>query len=417
MLRINFSILALAASAITLIIGPFGYAEWWKYVPMAGLILIALLLWTSNSFSNRRKKPDSLLTDPPKEESLADLGILEIRPKDPEESKNLHEDSEQTPSSDKPSGELPGGIQLNFFPESSPSNAEPILNTSKYDHPFDRQFLVPVLNGFRSALHAHAIGIITPGSNDYEYKILGTAGNGWGCSRGESFVLKCDLFEDSETTALHTLGADELKSNHLTYSLKPANITRLGVTKIGETNKLLLVDSIDQIGLFHPRTKELLITFGNAFRLLLYKEDPNRPRHEIVYEEMLRAKSEKTELAFALVVPQRAESMINAYGDFLEEIEKPLSDCLVRADPKSRVVKFGDLLFGIFIDGKFDQIEIWHDAVQHEIETQGGLLMGGIYIGIAIMTKDHHTAQDLHDDAKIALIEAYKDLERHTVII
>ncbi len=411
MLRITFTILAIVASAVTLMTNSVGMNEWWKYIPMAGLILISLILWISVPSSGRRPKPktsDSELQDLNKEESLADLGILDIRPVS---SDNPPADTKES----LPAQRTPGAtadpsepVQLSLIAETSPPDTGDTHIFPESSDPLDKHTLIPVLQGFRAALDAHAVGIIHAVSKDSKYEVCGTAGFDWIRSRGESFVLKYDLLAESETTAIHPVGSKGLQSNHLTYSRKPASITAIGVTRIGLTGKLLLVDTIHKNGLFHPRAKELLENFGQTLSLLFYRDDPNRPRYEIIYEEMMTARSEKKDLALALVIPQRSEPLTRMYADLLDDIEKTFSECLMRADPDSRVVKFGELLFGVFKDCSQDGLEVWQQTVQNEIARQGGLLTGGAFIGAVVMADKHQTADHLRDDAKRALVKAYQ---------
>lgn len=420
MLRITFTILAIVAATITLSVNSIGTNEWWKYIPMAGLILISLILWITIPSSKRNRKPktsDSEVQALNEEESLADLGILDIRPVDSDKSSADLEELSSDQKSQDAAADPPGVVQLSLLTETPPSGPEDI--PTPYDvpsNPLDKHILVPILQGFRAVLDAHAVGIIRPISDDYEYEVCGTAGFDWIRSRGESFVLKYDLLEESETAAIHPVGSQGLQSNHLTYSRKPASITYIGIASIGQTDKLLLVDTITKNGLSHPRATELLKNLGQTLALLLYREDPSRPRHEIVYEEMMTARAEDKDLVFALVVPQRSETLAKMYGDFLEDIEKTFSDCLLRVDPKSRVIKFGELLYGVFKNCEKDALADWHHKVQSEIANQGGLLTGGAFIGAVAMTDEHQTADHLRDDAKRALIKAYEG-PAETVII
>lgn len=420
MLRITFTILAIVASTITLFtVNSVGINEWWKYTPMAGLILISLILWIAIPSSKRNRKPktsDSEAQALNEEESLADLGILDIRPVDSDKSSP---DSEELPSDQKTqdaAADAPGVVQLSLLTETPQPNPGDTPTPYVPSNPLDKHILVPILQGFRAVLDAHAVGIIRPISDDYKYEVCGTAGFDWIRSRGESFVLKYDLLGESETTAIHPVGSQGLQSNHLTYSRKPASITYIGVASIGETDKLLLVDTINKNGLSHPRAKELLENLGQTLALLLYREDPNRPRHEIIYEEMMTARADDQDLVFALVVPQRSETLAKMYGDFLDDIEKTFSDCLLRVDPNSRVIKFGELLYGVFKNCQKDALADWHHKVQSEIANQGGLLTGGAFIGAVAMTNEHQTADHLRDDAKRALIKAYEG-PAETVII
>jgi len=415
MLRILFSILSVVATAITLTV-QIPFSEWWKYIPMAGLIIIALILWISEIPGNRRKKPDFELPNSQKEESLQDLGILEIRPKTTGTSE---EELEDPSSSQKPMKQHlvePPTFQTSLLTEPAQSDSDSAFDPIKHRDPLDKNILIPVLHGFRTALDAHAVGIIRSDSGNYEYMILGSVGQDWIRSRGESFVLKYDLLENSETTVIHSVGSDGLQSNHLTYSRKPASITGVGITMIGETGNLLLIDTTDEAGFSHPRAKELLEIFGQPFSLLLYKADPNRPRYEIISEEMKMAKIEQKKLALALVLPQREEKLRKTYEDFIGKIEEELSNCLTHADPESRVIKFGELLYGVFIDSNNKSLEKWCEDVRKEVLDHGGLLTGGVFIGIAPMTDKHQSPDALREDALSALIEAYNG-PRDTVII
>ncbi|MCY3487890.1 MAG: hypothetical protein OXH34_05560, partial [Bacteroidetes bacterium] len=89
---------------------------------------------------------------------------------------------------------------------------------------------------------------------------------------------------------------------------------------------------------------------------------------------------------------------------------------LARVEPNSRVIKFGELLYGVFKKRKKGALADWHHKVQSEIANQGGLLTGGAFIGAVAMTNEHQTADHLRDDAKRALIKAYEG-PAETVII
>jgi len=413
MLRIFFSVLALVAMAITLFaLGPLEMIDWWKYIPAGGLIAIAIILWIvaySPTFKRKKINPISQVGTP--KESLHDLGIIGIRPKssDSDES-NLNEFPYDGP---KPIPKKPHeSIQLSFLIDQDSdhlgeSSSEPLQSQLDFPDPLDKNFFIPVLQGFKAALNVHAIGIIRSMEN-YKFKILATIGYDWTQAQGDIFDLKYDgLLKDSEKAAIHIVGSNNFESTHITYSRKPKSITAIGISSIGNTGNYLLVDTFAKEGLNHPRMIELLATFGEAYSLLLYRDDPNRPRHEIISEEILKAKMEKRQLAFALVAPQKAEELSKIYKDFLGEIEESLSECLDTVTKSGRVVKFGELLFGVFTDGRKEYVERWHRTLQSKISSHGGLLSGGVFIGIVIMNQSHQTGNDLRDDARRALFEAY----------
>ena len=411
MLRILFSILAIVAAAITFVAPPTFDPEWAIYVPMAGLAFIALLLWIFGSSARSENTKKTKETEPEilsEKESLERDGIISIRQAPKRETNTDQSSNEET---SVPEENLENeSVQLSIIPEVSQPDAESMHSPARYKDPIDRHILVPILQGFCTALNAHAVGVIqsTP-KNNYDYRVLGTVGLDWAKSRGESFVLNYNLFQDSETTAIHKVGAKGLQSNHLTYSRKPASITALGITAIGETGNFLIVDTIGEDGLSHPRAKQLLETFGKAFSLLLYREDPNRPRYEIISEEMAEARLENRELSLALVAPWEGQKLMDSWPHRLDKVEENLRDCLMQVDPKSRVVKFGDLLYGVFTEKNRRSLDIWCKEVREKATSRGGFLsQGGVIIGIATMTDEHKTSDDLKNDAWNALNKAFK---------
>ena len=411
MLRILFSILAIVAAAITFTI-EITDTEWWKYIPMAGLVIISLFLWifgSSTKSGNKGKSSDSDTKKTSREETLEGYGITDVRPVSPSESEKQTGESSPDEEIQSTPTNLPESIQLSLPTDSSQFDSGSIHNPAKCVDPLDKHILVPILQGFRAALNAHAVGIIRSSSDNYEYEIRGTVGLDWTRSRGESFVLKHDLLRGSETTAIHSVGSGGLQSNHLTYSRRPASITAFGITAIGETGNFLIVDTIDKNGLSHPRAEELLETFGQTFNLMLYKEDPRRPRHEIISEEMAKARFEKNELALALVAPKKAETLSETYKDSLEKIGQLLSECLEHARPESRVIRLNEQVYGVLTDGNQSSLGKWYRAVQQEISKRDELrlLSGGVFIGVAIMTEKHQNPHTLREDARSALAEAF----------
>jgi len=411
MLRIFFSIMALVAAAITLLaLGPLELIDWWKFIPAGGLVLISLTLWIATYASHfKRKKPQPVSQVGIPKQSLEDLGILEIRPRSSADSddssldESIHGQSHSAPPTPMES------VQLSFLAdqESDSSATDPHVAQLNAIDPLDKKVFIPVLQGFRAAMNAHAVGIIRS-MEDYQFKILANIGQDWIRSRGEIFVIKYDhLLKDSEKAAIHIVGSNDFQSNHLTYSRKPASITAIAISAIGKTGNYLLFDTFAKEGFSHPRVIELLTTFGEAYSLLLYRDDPYRPRHEIIAEEMLSARMQKRELAFALVAPQKAEELSKTYKDFIGEIEQRLSECLDTVTNNGRVVQFGELLFGVFTDGRREYLEGWHKTLQSEISSHGGLLSGGVFIGIVVMTQSHPTSRELREEARRALLEAY----------
>ncbi len=402
MLRVTFIILAIVASAVTLLIGT---TDWWVYIPMTSLIIIAIILLIYVPMSERaeRKNEKNSSKEPPEPPSLKEDGIIDIRP--------IAKKNEFPPDVDPAETEVAPDMFL-----STPKIETPAVQPQKKArNPFEKHILIPVLRGMQAALDAHAVGLIQR-TEEYNYKVWGTVGLDWSCLRGESFILRHNLLQEPETAAIHTVGENGVPTTQLKYSRTPANITSLGIAAVGQTSYLLLADTAKESGLSHPRAKELLEAFGKTLSLMFYKEDPNRPRREIITEEMARARQQGTELALAITVPQKAEILTRSYGDVLSKTEQLFSECLQNAAPDSRVVKFGEITYGVFIDGPKDKLEVWHKNIQSAIKNQGGLLTGGIYVGIARMTDKHKSPDDLRDEATRALIRAHEGPAQTVVI-
>lgn len=402
MLRVTFIILAIVATAVTFLIGA---TEWWEYAPMAGLIVITIILLIYIPMSERTERNDEQNSSkrPPEPPSLKDDGIIDIRP--------ITKKNDHPPGVDPPEADAAPDLFVNTPKVETPA----VQPHKKPRNPLEKHILIPVLRGMQAALDAHAVGLIQR-TEEYNYKVWGTVGLDWSCLRGESFILRHNLLQESETVAIHTVGENGVPTTQLKYSRTPANLTSLGIAAVGQTPYLLLADAANESGLSHPRAKELLEAFGKTLSLMLYREDPHRPRREIITEEMARARRQGTELALAITVPQKAEILTRSYGDVLSKTEQLFSECLQNAAPNSRVVKFGEITYGVFIDGRKKQLEAWHKDIQSAVKNQGGLLTGGIYVGIARMTEKHKSPDDLRDEATHALIRAHEG-PAETVII
>lgn len=402
MVRVIFVILAIAASAVTLFIEA---TEWWVYIPMVSVIIIAtfLLIYVPMSERAERRAEQNSSQRSPESPSLKEDGIIDIRP--------ITKKNDLSPDVDPAEIDAAPDLFINTPKVETPA----VQPQKKPQNPLEKHILIPVLRGMQAALDAHAVGLIQR-TEEYNYKVWGTVGLDWNCLRGESFILRHKLLQESETAAIHTVGENGVPTTQLKYSRTPANITSLGIASAGQTPYILLADTAKESGLSHPRAKELLEAFGKTLSLMLYRDDPHRPRREIITEEMARARRQGTQLALAITVPQKAEILTKSYGDVLSKTEQLFSECLQNAAPYSRVVKFGEITYGIFIDGRKERLETWHKDIQSAIQNQGGLLTGGIYVGMARMTEKHKSPDDLRDEATRALIRAHEG-PAQTVII
>ena len=92
----------------------------------------------------------------------------------------------------------------------------------------------------------------------------------------------------------------------------------------------------------------------------------------------------------------------------IRRVEDRLSERLQKASGRNRVERFGEMLFGVFIDGRRENIENWNARVQRSVAEDDGLLNSGVTIGIAILNDQHKDADAMREDAMQALVQAYE---------
>ena len=382
------------------------------------------------------------------DEQLASFGILEIRPKDSTQTPKGGEAPEPTASERGESPHVkrtakPGFIvqpdydtrRRRGFEEGAAPGADPspqdqddpsarlqefvaggntkgstvgtAASHSSLPDAHDEAVLGPFLEGIRAALNAHAACVLRRRDDTEEYQILGISGKNWAMKPGEMFRASTAFLNPGLPVALRRIADKDLPPRCLGYSATPGSITQVLVASVGATPLLLLADSTQKDGLAHPRIPDLFEQFARTIALLLYDENPTRPRREIIAEEMARARAQGLELALAIVVLNQAESVAALGETLITEAEAHLRQRLQSASASSRIVRFGELMFGVFTDGERTKIEAWHEAVQASLGGETGLLNGGVSIGVAILRGRHASAEDLREDATQALLQAY----------
>ncbi len=408
-MRVMLTIVAMLAVAVTLVDSP---DKLYLYFPAAALLLLVAIIWVSHAVrsKDRRKRP----TQPPPlehpEESLADVGILEIRAKTTE-ARTAERNTESRDAS-------PEQIVKERGVEPEPTATIVRTFESPYTSlpdPTDGHVLDTVLEGFRVALGAHAVVAARRSDADISYQIIGTAGSDWAKNRGTSFHSTQPLLPPGNRIAIRRISPDDLPPQSLGYSSRPGLIKRLAVASVGTLPLVLLVDTTRELGLTHPRAAELVEHFAQTLSLLFYKEDPNRPRNEIIAEEIALARSQDQSLALALVLLNESESIAAAGQAVISRVEELLRERLQNASESSRVVRFGELMFGVFTDGRRQEIETWNDRIQTSIANDDGFLSSGVTIGIAVLDDQHQHASQLRSDAMQALLQAYESNTRTVV--
>jgi len=133
-----------------------------------------------------------------------------------------------------------------------------------------------------------------------------------------------------------------------------------------------------------------------------------RPRSEIIAEEMEAADRAGSQLALVLVHLNRAEAIARAGDEAVVSAEETLRSRLKKASPEQRVVRFGELTYGVFYRGGLHEVEPWAVTLQQQMDAATGELEGGASIGVALRRHRHETPESLRADATQALREAYE---------
>jgi hypothetical protein len=133
-----------------------------------------------------------------------------------------------------------------------------------------------------------------------------------------------------------------------------------------------------------------------------------RPRREIIAEEMEQARAEDRVLALALVYLNQAEDLAEEGPAVVADAEQLLQTNLQQATTQGRIVRFGELTYGVFYDGDLPEVETWGAQVQQTLATATGLLAGGVSIGIALLQDRHDGPDAFRHDATEALRAAYE---------
>ena len=421
------SILAVLAAAVTLVYGPAA-EQWYFFLPAAALVVVAVIAWISLGRQKKSSRAESMSAEkPPVELSEGIISIRPIGPKAGSTAPNPDTEKEAPASIETPEPENQDDVAQSADKGSdsvtdpdAESGSDPLSHRysdssengktrfSSLPNPEDSRVLNGILEGFRSSIGAHAVGALRQLTNDgHEFSVLGTAGMDWAKTRGDRIRFQVPLLRKSQHMAIRSVNATDLPARYLSYSFNAGVIKRVAITRIGATSIVLLLDTVEDYGLMHPRTEDLIELFAQTLNVLFYREDPMRPRHEIISEEIARARARGQELALALVLLNNAESVSKLGQGLIQQVEDSMLTSLQRSSLSHRVEKFGELMFGVFTDGRRPSLEVWHNQVRAAFEEDDVNLDGGITIGIAVLSERHTDAKSLREDARNALVEAY----------
>ena len=258
----------------------------------------------------------------------------------------------------------------------------------------DSKVIKPILEGFCAALGAEAVCVLHHEEQEtqesFSYSLLASAGRNLALLPGETFKSPEPLAGPELGFAVRTIETD-ISSRALGYNSSPGSVHRIVVGQLGTTNLLFIADTTLEKGLTHRRVPELFNHCTGILGLLFDAVDPKRPRHEIITDEMAVARAKDQDLALVIVVLLNDDAVRECGETTIREAEQQLQEMLEQAGPDTRVEQFGQLAFGIFIDGELRDIESWFGHVTDALEKEDGLLSGGVAAGVAVLSDHHQT--------------------------
>ena len=374
-----------------------------------------------------------------KQEDLASLGILDIRPKD---SANGSEEQEAGSLTEVVSGNgseasgtngstetngasmtVPVQGILDFSIQEQPQSVR--ISVSESTHKSLRGVLLPYLQAYRAITRANTVCLLRQPKRASQYHIEAIVSLN-GNARGNGlFVSKTPLLPwEHRQPGLHVLRAseDQLSGNVCGYYRQRVAVKEVVLLPVPIPSSLaqyvLLADAMRE-HILDSEEKQLLSThfahlLGNILEmgicdeLLQESKEDVRPRSEIIDEEIFKARDEDTPLALALVYLNRAEEVADEGGKrVVMQAESLLVQRLRETVQGARVERFGELMFGVFFKDEGVAVEQWAIRFQQDMLSYSGLLEDGVSIGIALLHEGNASAEALRREATEALREAF----------
>lgn len=447
MIRVLLVLVAVLVAALA-----FAFDRSWLYVvaavPLIGaLVLLGRQFWAA---FQRERRRNGIPSDMEGEDSLEDLGIMNVRPQEEKDDGTGTSDesvsagagteaettSETESARDKSSKEWP---ESGLSDEDHPSPDTTAQEASV--HSDDRPVLSPFLESLRAALGAQTVCLLKQEEVILEYQIEALASVQPGAQRAGTFETESPLLTATmsrQPVTVRSLDGDDRQD--LRYYEHVPPITQVAVAPISRPDSpctvFLLVDSTAEVDLGNSQARSLLEQYAETVGELLDIEDQGvngaaahpqqsaqpdgeveapeteeegapRPRREIIAEEMEAADAASENLALVLVHLNRAESIARRGEEAVRSAERHLSSRLKDLAAGQRVERFGELTYGIFVRSGVGAVEEWAADLQEAMAKETGELEGGVSVGVAVRDARHDPEQ-LRADATEALLEAYE---------
>jgi hypothetical protein len=455
MIRILLVVVAVLVAVLA-----FVFERPWLYVaagvPLLGALgLLAQQLWTLYQQDESGEPRSSRSGD----ESLEDLGIVDVRPEDRDEEGDgtsagpaaaktapagpREADAEPESDTSSPSGpDAPSSPDGTATATPEPKSAPAVASD-------DRPVLGPFLESLRAALGAETVCLLVQEEVLLEYRIEALASTQPDVQRSGHFETQSPLLTATmsrQAVTVRSVDGEDKRDDLAFYDTPPA-IDQMALAPVPQPDTadtvFLLADATAKSDLSASRARSLLERFAETVTLLwetdeapVGREPPSaapaangtesrgdgaeptasptddrpgepRPRREIIAEEMKAADAGDDELALVLVHLNRAESIARRGEEAVSKAEELLRTRLEHLAPGERVERFGELTYGLFPRRGLEEVEAWAADLQEEMARESGELEGGVSIGVAVRGP-RHDAEELRADATEALREAYE---------
>jgi hypothetical protein len=403
-----------------------------------GLLVLGLSFWEQY----QQNQTASSSSQSPEEPSLSELGITEIRPKTSEKKPASPASNDETSSetasvpsraaaentaaepappaeSPEPATSSDREEKPNRTPRRSPDEQElfSFVSEKPLNYPVD-ELLEDYLRSLHASIRAHTVCVL--GVNVYadSCSIEAAVSKNPHIEQEnrislEDHFLKNVSLEDPVTILIAEGDAPTIEE--LGYYSEPVDVAQVAVAPIEVSDDMigyLLADRTPREAPIQTVYYTLLADFARLLGTILYAKMEDRPRREIISEEIERAHENNRSLALALIHPNNADAVLREGPESVAQTEYLLRQILEETTPNGRVERFGELIYGVFYYDTNGTIDTWAQKVQTAFIEQDE----AVNIGIALYSDRHDTPEDLRSDAAEALRVAYDAGQNECII-
>ena len=396
-----------------------------------GLVVLGLAAW--ERYQSDQSAPSS--PKPPEEPSLSDLGITDIRPKSSAEKASNADEEIASPATDEPadaSVSEPGPTTAEARSSRIDEEEHPTRtskrkadDTELYSFVSEKPLNYPVdhlledyLRSLRASIRAHSVCVLGLDVYADSCSVEAAVSKSPHIDRENRISLEEHFLKNvspEEPVTILIAEGEAPTIDELGYYDGPVEVDQVAVAPLEVSDDMvgyLLADRTPREAPIQTVYYTLLANFARLLGTILYAKMEDRPRREIISEEIERSRENNRSLALALIHPNNADEVLRKGPESVAQTEYRLRQTLEETTPDGRVERFGELIYGVFyydVDGSIDS---WAQRVQSAfLENREA-----VNIGIALYSDRHETPDDLRSDAAEALRVAYEAGQNECII-